>query len=93
MAALIYLLCFSTGDIILVVFVRYLIDYVQVHPGLDNLVLATVLSASLISIPLVLSLMRRTDKRTAYLISIGFMVVVLGFGAFLATPPHGSGAK
>lgn len=87
LAALIYLLCFSTGDIILVVFVRYLIDYVQVHPGLDNLVLATVLSASLISIPLVLSLMRRTDKRTAYLISIGFMVVVLGFGAFL--PPGG----
>jgi GPH family glycoside/pentoside/hexuronide:cation symporter len=31
--------------------------------------------------------MRRTDKRTAYLISISFMVVVLAVGAFL--PPGG----
>lgn len=85
LAALIYLLCFTTGDIILIVFVRYLIDYVQVRPGFDNIVLATVLSASLLSIPLVLALMRRTDKRTAYLISISFMVVVLVVGAFL--PP------
>ncbi len=83
LAALIYLLCFTTGDIILVVFVRYLIDYIQIRPGLDSLVLATVLGASLISIPFVLALMRRTDKRTAYLIGIGFMVVVLAVGAFL----------
>lgn len=87
MAALIYLLCFTTGDLLLLVFVRYLIDYVQVRPGVDNLVLAVVLGTSLLSIPFVLALMRRTDKRTAYLISIGFMVVVLGVGAFL--PPGG----
>jgi GPH family glycoside/pentoside/hexuronide:cation symporter len=87
LAALIYLLCFTTGDILLLVLVRYLIDYVQVRPGFDNLVLATVLTASLLSIPLVLALMRRTDKRTAYLISISFMVVVLVAGAFL--PPGG----
>ncbi len=86
-AALIYLLCFSTGDIILIVLVRYLIDYVQVQPGLDNLVLATVLGSSLLSIPLVLALMRRTDKRAAYLINISFMVSVLAVGAFL--PPDG----
>ncbi|HEY1409953.1 MAG TPA: MFS transporter [Promineifilum sp.] len=88
LAALIYLLCFTTGDIILLVFVRYLIDYVQVSPGTDNLVLATVLGASLLSIPIVLALIRRTDKRTAYLISIGFMVAVLVAAAFL--PPGGS---
>ena len=87
LAALIYLLCFTTGDLLLLVFVRYLIDYVQVRPGLDNLVLAAVLGTSLLSIPLVLALMRRTDKRTAYLISIGFMVIVLAVGAFL--PPGG----
>jgi GPH family glycoside/pentoside/hexuronide:cation symporter len=85
LAALIYLLCFTTGDIILLVFVRYLIDYVQVAAGFDNFVLAAVLGSAVLSIPLVLSLMRRTDKRTAYLISIGFMVVVLAVGAFL--PP------
>lgn len=87
LAALIYLLCFTTGDLLLLVFVRYLIDYVQVRPGVDNLVLATVLGTSLLSIPLVLTLMRRTDKRTAYIISISFMVVVLAVGAFL--PPGG----
>lgn len=85
LAALIYLLCFTTGDILLVVFVRYLIDYVRVRPGFDNIVLAVVLGTSLLSIPFVLALMRRTDKRTAYLISIGFMVIVLSVGAFL--PP------
>ncbi len=90
LAALIYLLCFSTGDIILVVLVRYLIDYVRVRPGFDNIVLATVLTASLASVPLVLALIRRTDKRTAYLISIGFMVVVLLVGAFL--PPGAQNA-
>ena len=84
-AALIYLLCFTTGDIILVVFVRYLIDYVRVSPGFDNIVLVVLLTVSLISIPGVLALMRRTNKRTAYLISIGFMVVVLSVAAFI--PP------
>ena len=43
------------------------------------------LATSLLSIPAVLALMRRTNKRTAYLISIGFMVVVLTVGAFV--PP------
>lgn len=90
LAALIYLLCFTTGDIILIVFVRYLIDYVQLKPGLDNLVLALVLGTSLLSIPFVLALMRRTDKRTAYLIGIGFMVGVLLVGAFM---PVGGGNR
>lgn len=87
MAAIIYLLCFTTGDLLLLVLVRYLIDYVQVPPGLDNLVLASVLTASLLSIPFVLALIRRTDKRVAYLISISFMVTVLLVAAFL--PPGG----
>ncbi len=83
LAALIYLLCFTTGDMILVVFVRYLIDYVRVVPGFDNVVLVAILGTSLLSIPLVLALMRRTNKRAAYLISIGFMVVVLSVAAFV----------
>lgn len=88
LAALIYLLCFSTGDIILVVLVRYLIDYVRDGRVFDAVVLATVSTASLVSIPLVLALICRTDKRTAYLISIGFMVTVLVVGAFLPPGAH-----
>ncbi|MCL4804451.1 MAG: MFS transporter [Anaerolineae bacterium] len=87
LAALIYLLCFTTGDLLLLILVRYLIDYARMRPGVDNLVLATVLGASLLSIPFVLALMRRTDKRAAYIISIGFMVAVLAVGALL--PPGG----
>jgi glycoside/pentoside/hexuronide:cation symporter, GPH family len=88
LAALIYLLSFTTGDIILVIFVRYLIDYIRVPPGFDNVILVTVLATAVISVPFVVRLMRRTDKRTAYLISISFMVVVLLIGALL--PPGAS---
>lgn len=84
-AAFIYLISFTTGDIILVVLVRYLIDYVRMPPGTDNLVLAVVLGSALVCLPLVVWLMRRTDKRTAYLISIGFLVVVLILGSVV--PP------
>lgn len=83
LAALIYLLSFTTGDIILVIFVRYLIDYIRVPPGFDNLVLVTVIGTAIISTPFVVRLMRWTDKRTAYLISISFMVVVLIVGSML----------
>lgn len=83
LAALIYLLCFTTGDVILVVLVRYLIDYIQVRPGFDNIFLVVVLIFSLLSIPFILALMRRTNKRVAYLIGIGFMVLVLTVAMFL----------
>ncbi len=43
------------------------------------------LGSALVCLPIVVWLMRRTDKRTAYLISIGFLVVVLVIGALV--PP------
>jgi GPH family glycoside/pentoside/hexuronide:cation symporter len=84
-AALIYLISFTTGDIILAVLVRYLIDYVRMPLGFDNLVVAMVLASALVCLPIVVWLMRRTDKRTAYLISIGFLVGVLVIGSVV--PP------
>jgi GPH family glycoside/pentoside/hexuronide:cation symporter len=84
-AAFIYLICFTTGDIILVIFVRYLIDYLLVPPGFDNIVLAVVLGSAFAFMPLIVWLMRRYDKRTAYLISISFLTAVLILAAFL--PP------
>lgn len=77
MAALIYLISFTMGDVILVVLVRYLIDYVRVPTGWDNLIVASLLASAILCLPIVVWLMRRTDKRTAYLISMGFLVVVL----------------
>lgn len=84
-AALIYLICFTVGDVILVIFVRYLIDYMRVPPGFDNLVLAVVLGSAFLCMPLIVWLMRHYDKRTAYLISISFLVMVL-LGASLLPP-------
>lgn len=85
LAALIYLICFTAGDVILVVLVRYLVDYMRVPPGFDNIVLAVVLGASFLTMPIVVWLMRRFDKRVAYIISIGFLIIVLLLAAFL--PP------
>lgn len=77
LGATIYLLSFATVDVVLVVFVRFLIDYVRVPPGFDNFLLALVLGLAFISMPLVVKLMRRYGKRNAYIGSMAFMAVVL----------------
>jgi glycoside/pentoside/hexuronide:cation symporter, GPH family len=77
LAAIIYLLSFATMDVVLVVFIRFLIDYVQVTPGFDNLLLALVLSLAFLSMPVVVRLMHRYDKRTTYIGSMLMMAVVL----------------
>lgn len=77
LAALIYLLSFAAVDIVLVVFIRFLIDYVRVAPGFDNLLLVIVLSLAFLSMPLVVKLMRRYGKRNTYIGSMVFMVTVL----------------
>jgi glycoside/pentoside/hexuronide:cation symporter, GPH family len=77
LAATIYLLSFATGDVMLVVFVRFVIDYVQVSPGFDNLLLALVLGLAFLSMPVVVKLMHRYGKRNTYIGSMVFMVIVL----------------
>lgn len=87
LAALIYLLTFTTVDIVLVVFIRFLIDYVQVEPGFDNVLLATVLGLALVTMPLTVQAMRRLGKRRAYMVSMGFLAVVLAIMS--QVPPGG----
>ena len=77
LGATIYLLSFATVDIILVVFIRFLIDYVRVKPGFDNLLLAVVLGIAFLSMPVVVQLMRRFGKRNTYIGSMLLMAVVL----------------
>lgn len=77
LAALIYLLTFTTVDIVLVVFIRFLIDYVRVDPAFENLLLATVLGLALVTMPLTVTIMREMGKRRAYMLSMGFLAVVL----------------
>ncbi len=77
LGAIIYLLSFATVDVILIVFVRFLIDYVRVAPGLDNLVLAVVMGVAFLSMPVVVKLMRRFGKRNTYIGSMSLMAVTL----------------
>ncbi len=77
LGATIYLLSFATVDIILVVFIRFMIDYVRVDPGFDNLILALVLGLAFATMPLVVKMMRRFGKRKTYMGSMGFMAVVM----------------
>jgi glycoside/pentoside/hexuronide:cation symporter, GPH family len=87
LGALIYLLSFATVDVILIVFVRFLIDYVRVAPGYDNLMLATVMGIAFLSMPAVVWLMRRYGKRNTYIGSMLMMAVVLIIMA--QVPPGG----
>jgi len=77
LAATVYLLTFATVDMMLVIFVRFLIDYVRVDRGVDNLLLATVLGLALLTMPLTVHLMRRFGKRRTYIGSMLFLMVTL----------------
>lgn len=77
LAAIIYLLSFTAVDIILVVFVRFLVDYVRVPPGFDNLLLVVILGIAFLTMPAVVQMMRRYGKRNTYIGSMAFMAVVL----------------
>lgn len=77
LGAIIYLLSFATVDVMLVVFVRFLVDYVRVSPGFDNLIIAVVMGLAFTTMPLTVSLMRRYGKRNTYIGSMLLMAVVL----------------
>lgn len=77
LAAIIYLLSFTSVDIVLVVFVRFLIDYVRVAPGFENLIVALALGIALLTMPLVIKLMQWYGKRNTYIGSMTFMAMVL----------------
>lgn len=77
LAATVYLLTFATVDVVLLIFVRFLVDYVRVDPGIDNLLLATVLGLALLTMPLTVHLMRLFGKRRTYIGSMSLMMVTL----------------
>lgn len=77
LGATIYLLSFATVDVIQVAIIRFLIDYVRVDPGFDNLILAVVLGLAFVTMPVVVRMMRRYGKRRTYMASMSFMAVVM----------------
>ncbi len=65
--ATVYLLAFTSVDIITSVFVWFLIYYMQLTPPFDSIVLATVLGVAFLSMPLTIRLMQRLGKSVTYI--------------------------
>ena len=76
-AAVVYLLSFTTADVVVSVLLWFLIFYVRVDRGYDSLVLAIVLGIGFLSMPLTVKLMRRFGKRNTYIASMSSYAIVL----------------
>ena len=77
LAATVYLLSFSTADIVITVFVWFLLFYVRVDRGFDSIVLGLVLGLAFVTMPLTVRLMRRFGKRNTYVASMVLYAFVL----------------
>jgi GPH family glycoside/pentoside/hexuronide:cation symporter len=77
LSAIVYLLTFSTTDIVVTVMVWFLIFYVRVDEGFDNIILGTVLGLAFLTMPLTVRLMRQFGKRNIFIVSMGLFAIVL----------------
>ena len=77
LVAVIYMLGFTTADIVVVVFVWFLIFYIGAGRGFDSLVLGLVLGVAFLTMPLTVKLMHRFGKREAYMGTMAIYAVVL----------------
>ena len=86
-AAAVYLLSFSTADVVVSVLLWFLIFYIRVGRGIDSLILAIVLGIGFLSMPLTVKLMRRFGKRNTYIASMSIYAIVL---LIISQAPPGS---
>jgi GPH family glycoside/pentoside/hexuronide:cation symporter len=77
LSAIVYLLTFSTTDIVVTVMVWFLIFYVRVDTGFDNIILGTVLGLAFLTMPLTVRLMRHFGKRNIFIASMVLFGIVL----------------
>lgn len=77
LVAVIYMLGFTTADIVVTVFVWFLVFYVGAERGFDVLVLGLVLGLAFLTMPLTVRLMRRFGKREAYIGTMAIYAIVL----------------
>lgn len=70
--AITYLFTFTTMEMVVAVLIWFLIYAVQVPPGFDSVMMASLLALALLTMPLTIRLMRRWGKRNTYLLCIAF---------------------
>jgi GPH family glycoside/pentoside/hexuronide:cation symporter len=86
LAATIYLLSFTAADIVVAVFVWFLVFYIGAGRGFDSLVIALVLGLAFLTMPITVKLMRRFDKRSSYMGTMAIYAIVL---LIMSQIPHG----
>jgi glycoside/pentoside/hexuronide:cation symporter, GPH family len=77
LGATIYFLTFSTTEMVLAVFIWFLVFYLRVPPGFESQVLGTALLVALLSMPLIVRMMHRFGKRETFIICMTFWIAVL----------------
>lgn len=85
MGATIYFLTFSTTEMVLGVFLWFLLYYLHVPPGFDSVILGVALVMALLTMPLVVQMMRHWGKRETYIVCMSSWILVL-FLAMQITP-------
>jgi len=87
LGAIVYLLSFSTADVVVTVLVWFLVFYVQVPRGFDSLAIGLVLGLAFVTMPLTVRMMYRFGKRNTYIAAMSVFAVVLFF--LSQAPPGG----
>jgi GPH family glycoside/pentoside/hexuronide:cation symporter len=77
LAAVIYLLSFTAADIVVGVFVWFLVFYIGAGQGFDSLIIGLVLGTAFLTMPITVKLMRRFEKRSAYIGTMAIYAIIL----------------
>jgi glycoside/pentoside/hexuronide:cation symporter, GPH family len=87
LGATVYLLSFTTADVVVTVLVWFLVFYIRVPRGFDSLTVGIVLSVAFATMPLTVRLMHRFGKRDTYIGAMSIFAIVLFF--LSQAPPGG----
>jgi GPH family glycoside/pentoside/hexuronide:cation symporter len=85
-ASLVYLLSFSTADIVVTVLVWFLVFYIRADTMFVALVIGLVLGLAFITMPLNVKLMHKIGKRNSFIAAMSLYIVVL---LFMSQAPAG----
>ncbi|HET6446343.1 MAG TPA: MFS transporter [candidate division Zixibacteria bacterium] len=86
-ASVVYLLSFTTADIVITVMVWFLIFYLGASTGFVSLVIGLVLGLAFITMPLTVKMMHKFGKKKSYIAAMSIFAIVLFF--ISQAPPGG----
>ncbi len=87
LASIIYLLSFTTADLVITVMVWFLVFYLGAGTGFVSIVIGLVLGLAFLTMPLTVKLMRKIGKKRSYIVAMSGYAIVLFF--ISQAPPGG----